>query len=96
MSSSSGPVSSLSGDHLSFRFWDFEIASAANPSANCAVLTGGLLINELESVRTDISSLNGWRFAVNSRRPERNGRCYRKFRSFACTSPSKLSVTPCD
>jgi len=32
MSSSSAPVSSLSEGRVSFRFWDFEIASTPNPS----------------------------------------------------------------
>lgn len=72
MSSSSRPLSSLSGDHLSFQ------------------------INELEWVRTDTSLLNTPRFAVNSRRPKDNCQSHRKFRRFACTSPSKLSATPCD
>jgi len=96
MSSSSAPVSSLSEGRVSFRFWDFEIASTPNPSANWAVLTGGQLINELELVWTDISSLNGWRFALNSWRSAGTCQCYRKFRWFACTSPSKLSLTSCD
>ena len=74
MSSSSGSISSVFGGPPVVSVCDFEIALATSSSANCAVFAGGQPTNELERVRTDISSLNGWRLDVNSRRAERNRR----------------------
>src|SRR5260370_19827650 len=82
MYSASGPVASLSGGQLSFCFWDFGIGSGPNSSANFDVQTGSL-IDELEWVRTVISSLDGWNF-FESRGSEGNAHCYRKFRCVAC------------
>jgi len=61
MSSFRGPVPSLSGNQLSFRFWHFGIGSTPNPSANFNVLTGGL-IDESEWARTGMSLPNGRKF----------------------------------
>jgi hypothetical protein len=54
-------------------------------------------INEWEWVRTDTSSHNTWRFALNSRRPE--GNCPMLIENSAVLPArrrSKLSVISCD
>jgi hypothetical protein len=61
MSSSSGSVPAPSWGQLSFRFWFFGIGAGPHSSADFDVLTGGL-IDALEWVGTDISSLDGWNF----------------------------------
>ncbi len=56
---------------LSFRFWDFGIGSGPNSSANFDVQTGSL-IDELEWVRTYISSFDGWKFVNHEPRGQRS------------------------
>lgn len=66
----------------------------SSSSGPVALLSGGL-IDELEWVRTAISSPDGWNF-FESRGSEGNTHCHRKFRCVACTSPSRLSVSLCN
>src|SRR5258708_3307150 len=61
MFSSRGAVPVPSGGHVSRRIGIVELGSAPDSFANLDVFTGGL-IDELEGVRTDVSSLSGRKF----------------------------------